>query len=71
MNNKMQPNVNDRPEQAKPEKVDTVIAVFADHNAAEAAVKKLTAAGFAMKSSQCCRQGISNRRKGRRLLQRG
>src|ERR1700690_3690983 len=30
-------------------KVDTVIAVFADHPAAEAAVKKLTAAGFEMK----------------------
>jgi hypothetical protein len=32
------------------EKADTVIAVFADHNAADAAVKKLTAAGFAMKN---------------------
>jgi hypothetical protein len=32
------------------EKADTVIAVFGDHNAAEAAVKKLTAAGFAMKN---------------------
>jgi hypothetical protein len=31
------------------EKTDTVIAVFADHPAAEAAVKKLTAAGFEMK----------------------
>jgi hypothetical protein len=31
-------------------KVDSVIAVFADHNAAETAVKKLTAAGFAMKN---------------------
>ena len=29
--------------------VDSVIAVFADHNAAEAAVKKLTTAGFEMK----------------------
>lgn len=29
---------------------DSVIAVFADHNAAEAAVKKLTAAGFEMKN---------------------
>src|SRR5271163_1629254 len=34
----------------KMEKTDTVIAVFADHTAAEAAVKKLTAAGFEMKS---------------------
>ena len=32
------------------EKTGTVVAVFADHNAAEIAVKKLTAAGFAMKS---------------------
>jgi len=30
-------------------KADSVVAVFADHNAAEAAVKKLTAAGFEMK----------------------
>jgi hypothetical protein len=32
------------------EKADTAIAVFADHNSAEAAVKKLTAAGFEMKN---------------------
>jgi hypothetical protein len=32
------------------EKTDTAIAVFADHNSAEAAVKKLTLAGFEMKS---------------------
>ena len=32
------------------EKTDTVIAVFTDHNSAEAAVKKLTAAGFEMKN---------------------
>ena len=32
------------------EKTDTAIAVFADHNAAETAVKKLTAAGFEMKN---------------------
>lgn len=31
-------------------KSDTIIAVFADHNAAEAAVKKLTTAGFEMKN---------------------
>ena len=31
------------------DKADTVIAVFADHNAAEAAVKKLAATGFDMK----------------------
>ena len=32
------------------EKPDTVIAVFADHNSAEAAVKKLATSGFEMKS---------------------
>jgi hypothetical protein len=32
------------------EKADTVIAVFADHNAAETAVKKLAVAGFEMKN---------------------
>jgi hypothetical protein len=32
------------------ETADTVIGVFADHNAAETAVKKLTAAGFEMKN---------------------
>jgi len=32
------------------EKIDSVIAVFADHPAAETAVKKLIAAGFEMKN---------------------
>jgi hypothetical protein len=32
------------------ENTDTVIAVFADHPAAETAIKKLTAAGFEMKN---------------------
>jgi hypothetical protein len=32
------------------EKADTAIAVFADHNSAEAAIKKLTLAGFEMKN---------------------
>ena len=32
------------------EKMDTIIAVFPDHNAAEGAVKKLAQAGFDMKS---------------------
>jgi hypothetical protein len=32
------------------ETADTVIGVFADHNEAETAVKKLTAAGFEMKN---------------------
>ncbi len=32
------------------ETTDTVIAVFADHNAAETAIKKLTASGFEMKN---------------------
>jgi Heat induced stress protein YflT domain len=29
---------------------DTIVAVFADHNAAETAIKKLTASGFEMKN---------------------
>ena len=37
------------------ETADTVIGVFADHNAAETAVKKLTAAGFEMKNLSCRR----------------
>ena len=32
------------------ETIDTVVAAFADHAAAETAVKKLTAAGFEMKN---------------------
>jgi hypothetical protein len=32
------------------ENTDTVVAVFADHPDAEAAAKKLTIAGFAMKN---------------------
>lgn len=32
------------------EQADAVIAVFADHQAAEAAIKKLTTAGFEMKN---------------------
>ena len=32
------------------QKADSVIAVFSDHNAAEAAIKKLAAAGFEMKN---------------------
>jgi hypothetical protein len=39
------------------EKTDTVIAVFADHNAAETAVKKLTAVGFEMKNLSIVGQG--------------
>jgi hypothetical protein len=38
-----------RPEGDNMEKSDAVVAVFADHNAAEIAVKKLAAAGFEMK----------------------
>jgi hypothetical protein len=34
----------------KMQKADSVIAVFSDHNAAEAAIKKLAAAGFEMKN---------------------
>jgi hypothetical protein len=38
------------PKEDQMEKTDTVVAVFADHKAAEAAVKKLTEAGFEMKN---------------------
>ena len=37
----------DKMENAKP---DTIIAIFTDHNAAEAAVKKLTTSGFEIKN---------------------
>lgn len=52
------------------ENIDTVVAVFADHAAAETAVKKLNAAGFEMKNSQHCRQRISHGRESHRILQR-
>jgi hypothetical protein len=45
------------------EKADTVIAVFADHNAAEAAVKKLTAAGFEMKNLSLVGKGYHTEEK--------
>jgi uncharacterized membrane protein len=38
------------PKEDQMEIVDSVVAVFADHNAAEAAVKKLAASGFDMKN---------------------
>jgi hypothetical protein len=45
------------------EKVDSVVAVFADHNAAEAAVKKLTAAGFEMKALSVVGKGFHTEEK--------
>jgi hypothetical protein len=45
------------------EKVDSVIAVFTDHNAAETAVKKLTEAGFAMKSLSVVGKGYHTEEK--------
>ncbi len=39
------------------ENVDTAVAVFADHNAAETAVKQLAAAGFEMKNLSIVGQG--------------
>jgi hypothetical protein len=38
--------------------MDSVIAVFSDHNAAESAVKKLTAAGFEMKNLSVVGKGF-------------
>jgi hypothetical protein len=40
------------------EKADSVIAVYADHNTAEIAVKKLTAAGFEMKNLSVVGKGF-------------
>jgi hypothetical protein len=45
------------------EKADTVIAVFADHHTAEAAVKKLAAAGFAMKNLSVVGKGYHTEEK--------
>ena len=45
------------------EKSDTVIAVFADHQAAEAAVKKLTASGFEMKHLSVVGKGYETEEK--------
>lgn len=45
------------------EQADTVIAVFADHHAAEAAVKKLTAAGFEMKHLSVVGKGYETEEK--------
>ena len=45
------------------EKADTVIAVFADHQAAEGAVKKLTASGFEMKHLSIVGKGYETEEK--------
>ena len=45
------------------EKVDTVVAVFANHDAAEAAVKQLTAGGFAMKNLSLVGKGYHTEEK--------
>ena len=45
------------------EKVDTVVAVFANHDMAEAAIKKLSAAGFAMKSLSLVGKGYHTEEK--------
>jgi hypothetical protein len=45
------------------EQADAVIAVFADHQAAEAAVKKLTAAGFEMKNLSVVGKGYHTEEK--------
>src|SRR5271169_2553651 len=45
------------------ETADTVIAVFADHQAAETAVKKLTAAGFEMKNLSVVGKGYHSEEK--------
>jgi hypothetical protein len=45
------------------EKIDSVVAVFADHKTAEAAVKKLTAAGFEMKNLSVVGKGYHTEEK--------
>jgi hypothetical protein len=45
------------------EKPDAIIAVFADHNAAETAVKKLTSAGFEMKNLSVVGKGFHTEEK--------
>jgi hypothetical protein len=45
------------------ETADAVIAVFADHQAAETAVKKLTAAGFEMKNLSVVGKGYHTEEK--------
>jgi len=45
------------------EKSDTVIAVFADHQTAEAAVKKLTSSGFEMKHLSVVGKGYETEEK--------
>src|SRR5271154_3517243 len=45
------------------EKTDSVIAVFTDHNAAESAVKKLTAGGFEMKNLSVVGKGYHSEEK--------
>jgi hypothetical protein len=45
------------------EKVDTVVAVFANHDAAEAAVRKLAASGFAMKNLSLVGKGYHTEEK--------
>lgn len=46
------------------EKADTVVAVFTDHQAAEAAVKKLTASGFEMKHLSVVGKGYETEERG-------
>ena len=50
------------------EKPDTVIAVFADHLAAETAAEKPRSGRLRDEKSQRCGQRIPHRRKGRRIL---
>jgi hypothetical protein len=42
---------------------DTIVAVFADHNSAEAAIKKLSSAGFEMKSLSVVGKGYHSEEK--------
>jgi hypothetical protein len=49
--------------EGKMEKVDSVIAVYSDHNAAEDAIKKLAASGFEMKNLSVVGKGYHSEEK--------
>src|ERR1700679_3336003 len=49
--------------ESKMEKVDSVIAVYSDHNAAEDAIKKLAASGFEMKNLSVVGKGYHSEEK--------
>jgi uncharacterized membrane protein len=57
------PNAAFRRKETQMENADSVVAVFADHNSAETAVKKLTTAGFEMKNLSVVGKGFHTEEK--------